>query len=201
MLSNYKMRVNNEAESKEAKELFKGLGYLVVNHIDREKGFIVASKGATSPLNFDYWCSVENELTISQLRDLVAQSKKEQGLISGVEAFNANMDGERVLWRYKENDWQEWTDLTAWSKSALTDSNYSFKLKPNTVKIEIEIPAPFEPEDDDEVYFIDCDTKRGYSSDVIGQGCDPDWIQFGAWKSEDEIKQVVAALRSALTNK
>ena len=195
------MRVNNEAESKEAKELFKGLGYLVVNHIDREKGFIVASKGATSPLNFDYWCSVENELTISQLRDLVAQSKKEQGLISGVEAFNANMDGERVLWRYKENDWQEWTDLTVWSKSALTDSNYSFKLEPNTVKIEIEIPAPFEPEDDDEVYFIDCDTKIGYSSDIIGQGCDHDWIQFGAWKSEAEIKQVVAALRSALTNK
>jgi len=43
--------------------------------------------------------------------------------------------------------------------------------------------------------FIDSDNKRGYSSDTIGKGCKEYWIQFGAWKSEDEIKQVVAALR------
>ena len=71
MLGNYKIRVNNEDESKEVQELFKELGYLVVNHIDREKGFIVVSKEATSPLNFDYYCSVENELTLPQLKDLV----------------------------------------------------------------------------------------------------------------------------------
>ena len=213
MLDFYKIRVNNESESKEAQELLFELGYYwaFANigknfHYEEKDIFLFANSGgiiATGMLkDIDYFNNSEaKEITLPQLRDLVTKSKKEQGLISGVEAFNANMNGERVLWRYKENDWQEWTDLTAWSKSALTDSNYSFKLKPNTVKIEIEIPAPFEPEDDDEVYFIDCDTKRGYSSDVIGQGCDPDWIQFGAWKSEDEIKQVVAALRSALTSK
>ena len=213
MLVNYKIRVNTKAESKEAQELLFELGYywayrsigkkFIYEENDvflftNEDGTI--GTGVVEDTDFFNYNSAK-EITLPQLRDIVVQSKKEQGLINGADAFNANMIGERVLWRYKENDWQEWTDLTSWSKSALTDYNYSFKLKPNTVKIEIEIPATFEPKDGDEVYFIDCDTKRGYSSDIIGQGCDPDWIQFGAWKSEDEIKQVVAALRSTLTTK
>ena len=213
MLVNYKIRVNTKAESKEAQELLFELGYYWAYRsigkkfiYEENDVFLFTNEDGTIGTGVvedtDFFNSNSaKEITLPQLRDLVVQSKKEQGLINGADAFNANMIGERVLWRYKENDWQEWTDLTAWSKSALTDYNYSFKLKPNTVKIEIEIPAPFEPKYGDEVYFIDCDTKRGYSSDIIGQGCDPDWIQFGAWKSEDEIKQVVAALRSTLTTK
>lgn len=44
MLNNCKILVNNEADSKEAKELLFELGCRVVNRIDVEKGFIVASK-------------------------------------------------------------------------------------------------------------------------------------------------------------
>ena len=74
---------------------------------------------------------------------------------------------------------------------------YKFRLKPRTITINnIEVPAPFEPKDGDEVYFIDCETNRGYSSDAIGGGCEEQWIQFGAWRTEEEIKQVVSALRS-----
>ena len=74
---------------------------------------------------------------------------------------------------------------------------YQFRLKPRTITLNnIEVPAPFEPKDGDEVYFIDCETNRGYSSDVIGHGCEDNWIQFGAWRTEEEIKQVVSALRS-----
>ena len=74
---------------------------------------------------------------------------------------------------------------------------YKFRLKPRTITINgIEVPAPFEPKDGDAVYFIDCETNRGYSSDAIGGGCAEQWIQFGAWRTEEEIKQVVSALRS-----
>ena len=70
-MDNYKVKVNNEAESKEVQGLFFELGYVVVNNIDCEKGYVVASKNAESPINFDYWQDVKNIVTIQQLRDLV----------------------------------------------------------------------------------------------------------------------------------
>lgn len=114
-------------------------------------------------------------------------------LISGKEAFNANMNGECVLWRYKENDWQEWEDFTAWSKAALTDHNYTFKLKPQTITINgIEVPVPFEPKVGEKYWFIADYTSHGYSDTQEGTGINS---SIGKWKSEDEVKQVVAALR------
>ena len=74
---------------------------------------------------------------------------------------------------------------------------YKFRLKPRTITINgIEVPEPFEPKEGDLVYFIDCESRQGYSKDVIGEGCEPEWTQFGAWRTEEEIKQVVSALRS-----
>ena len=115
-------------------------------------------------------------------------------LISGKEALIALANGEEVEY-YKH----EWMDVNRLSVRDLTssDSMYKFRLKPRTITINgIEVPAPFEPEHGDEVYFVDCETNKGYSSDVIGWGCEERWIQFGAWRTEDEIKQVVKALRS-----
>ena len=53
-MKDLKIRVADEAESKEAQELFFELGYMVVNNMDCEKGYIVASKNAESPINFNY---------------------------------------------------------------------------------------------------------------------------------------------------
>ena len=210
MLGKYKIRVNNKAESKEAQELLFELGYYWAYRSIGKKFFYEESDvflfanvdgviGAEGIGNADFFNSNSaKEITLPQLRDLVTQSKKEQGLISGADALRALVDGKEV--EYFTDKWV-CCDSKQLVVSWYLDDVYQFRLKPSTVKIEIEIPAPFEPEDDDEVYFIDCDTKRGYSSDVIGQGCCPEWIQFGAWKSEDEIKQVVSALRSALASK
>lgn len=71
MLGNYKIRVKNKEERKEAQELFFELGCVVVNHRDNDRGFIVASKEAKSPIHFDYWCVVEKEITLPKLRDMV----------------------------------------------------------------------------------------------------------------------------------
>ena len=214
MLGNYKIRVDSKAESKEAQELLFELGYYwayrnIGKKFSYEESdvFLFANAdgiiGAGGIENTDFFNSNSaKEITLPQLRDLVVQSKKEQGLISGVEAFNASMNGERVLWRYKENDWQEWDEFTAWSKSALTDSNYSFKIKPSTVKIEIEVPAPFDPKVGDYVYFLCSDETKGYAETTL-EDTPTNWgfVQFGAWRTEKEIKQVVTALRSALTTK
>lgn len=71
-MENYKVKVSSEAESKEVQNLLFDLGYMVVNNMDCEKGYIVASKNAESPINFDYWHNVENIVTLAELRDMVA---------------------------------------------------------------------------------------------------------------------------------
>lgn len=70
--------------------------------------------------------------------------------------------------------------------------NY-FRLKPRTITLNnIEIPAPFEPKDGDRYwYLLDCDSGYDYD-DYRGQD-----TCFGFWRTEEEIKQVVSALRSA----
>lgn len=70
----------------------------------------------------------------------------------------------------------------------------AFRLKPRTITLNgIEVPAPFEPKDGDEVWCISDDHGCGY--------CMYDWqinhsVVIGAWRTESEIKQVVSALRS-----
>ena len=114
-------------------------------------------------------------------------------LISGKEALIALANGKEVEYLYGT----EWESVTGNQIliTALIGDKFKFRLKPRTTKVELEIPAPFKPKDGDEFYFIDCETARGYSIDVMGQGCDGAWAQFGAWRTEKEVKQVVAALR------
>ena len=74
--------------------------------------------------------------------------------------------------------------------------NY-FRLKPRTITINgIEVPAPFEPKEDCQVWIIDdgkTDNCRKYNYEVEG---DKRNTFIGMWRTEDEIKQVVSALRS-----
>lgn len=196
-MDNYKIKVNDEAESKEAQELFFELGYIVVNHVDNEKGFIVVSKEADSPFNFGYWCSVDKELTLPQLRDLVVLKRNDvkdathrdkrdesiyltsdkviyywQGewcksainksndyenyiansltpitqpqdpaLISGADVLRALADGKEVEGFSEENE--EWIPIVYFSVQEVVNGLYKFRLKPQTIKLNLEIPAPY----------------------------------------------------------
>lgn len=69
-----------------------------------------------------------------------------------------------------------------------------FRLKPRTILINgIEVPAPFEPKEGDEVWHIFPTLEKGYGW-CYENG--DQMTQFGAWRTEEEIKQVVSALRS-----
>ena len=75
---------------------------------------------------------------------------------------------------------------------------YQFRLKPRTITLNnIEIPAPFEPKDGDKYYHISIQASTGYGWD---EWEDSDYDArasiFGAWRTEEEIKQVVSVLRS-----
>ena len=111
-------------------------------------------------------------------------------LISGKEA--------KLAWA--NNKEIEYMPLNKWNLlggstplSIFDRDDVKFRLKPRTITINgIEVPAPFEPKDGDEVWFISDDHPCGYAViDLHKQK-----FQFGAWRTESEIKQVVKALRS-----
>lgn len=120
--------------------------------------------------------------------------QSEQGLISGADALRALADGKEVEYSYV-GDWFDIDLKTGLGIFRRTD--VAFRLKPSTITLNIEIPAPFEPKDGEYCYIISDQAQDGW----IKTKHDNDFTYaFGAWRTEEEIKQVVAALRGALKN-
>ena len=202
-MSNYKIRVNNESESKEAQVLFFELGGSI-DSCDRF-GMVCLSDGRVYTDRVEFFEEYDDceEITLHQLRDLVAQSKNEQGLISGADALRALADGKDVEY-WCENDpsiQKRWTPIRALNEYRLSyfledKPRFEFRLKPRTITLNVEIPAPFEPKEGDVYWHISPVNECGYKSKTYQEEFNS--TQFGAWRTEDEIKQVVAALRGAL---
>ena len=109
-------------------------------------------------------------------------------LISGKEALIAQSNNQEV--EYFDEMLGEWVymDMTHHFKR-------DFRLKPRTITINgIELPAPFEPKDGEDcrAYVIDTRNVNGYDWQHSSH-CNPNHI---VWRTEEEIKQVVSALRS-----
>lgn len=136
-------------------------------------------------------------------------------LISGKEALIALANGEEVdacvTHRPKKDEWHWFSakNLTVNEIEAMETEGdpdgeniraIAFRLKPRTIKLNgIEVPAPFKPKHGDEIWFLHPDYGCGY----LDGDYDPaeSYAQFGAWRTEEEIKQVVAALRSVFNEK
>lgn len=113
---------------------------------------------------------------------------KEVGLISGADALRAIADGENVEVRALGANWIDAKNSNH-PFGMFFDKDFEFRFKPHTVKFEIEIPPPFEPENGEHYWFICPYQESGYS---WGHFYDGDHrIQFGAWRTEDEVKVVV----------
>lgn len=122
-------------------------------------------------------------------------------LISGKEALIALANGSVV----QGNIGFGWIDIDINDdillNSFITERNrdgiaVKFRLKPRTITINgIEVPAPFKPTEDCLAFIIDdgkTDGWKAYGYEVDGDATS----QFlGLWRTEDEIKQVVVALR------
>ena len=128
-------------------------------------------------------------------------------LISGKEALIALANGDNVESKkigLVERDDISWLDTPKTRQLTVLDfisGQWHFRLKPKTITINgIEVPAPFEPKNGEDFYYLDC------TSDNYGGWAKTSWRNvesdsfknntvFGAWRTEEEIKQVVAALR------
>lgn len=131
-------------------------------------------------------------------------TEPEQGLISGADALRALLYGNDVQVHESTYKKEIWFDLkkTKFTPSEILEEKVrdkpyklTFRLKPSTIKLELEIPAPFEPKEGDLYWFITSRTEKGYSSRNHKFSHGNSGFQFGAWRTEEEIKQVVASLR------
>lgn len=120
-------------------------------------------------------------------------------LISGKEALIALANGQKVL--IKRERWANWDDLTDdFTLEVFGLNEYQFRLKPRTVNLNgIEVPAPFEPKSMEDFYVIDGTHSQGW---INGSPANPSLsMRSPKWRTEEEIKQVVVALRSVFNVK
>ncbi len=252
-MDNYKIKVNDEAESKEAQELFFELGYSWLGcgkYYNRIGNYtFITAYPDEMLLRMGWGGDTDKELTLPQPQDLVVLKRNDvkdathrdkrdesiyltsdkviyywQGewcksainksndyenyiansltpitqpqdpaLISGADVLRALADGKEVEGFSEENE--EWIPIVYFSVQEVVNGLYKFRLKPQTIKVELELPKPFEPEEDCHVYILDdgkTDGYRRYSYEVHG---DKGNTFIGIWRTEEEIKQVVEQLR------
>lgn len=114
------------------------------------------------------------------------------GLLNNNEAKLAWANGEQLqVAHLTQKEWETLTDN--YMLSVFDDNNYVFRLTPRTITINgIEVPTPFEPKEG-EIYWYITDSDCGYG---YVENKEVSRVGIAAWRTEDEIKQVVAALRS-----
>ncbi|MGQ1316570.1 hypothetical protein ACT400_12905 [Acinetobacter baumannii] len=128
--------------------------------------------------------------------------EKDPALISGDVAL-ANVHKHIVQYLHDDEPYGRWTTITdnLWSQYHLgmfldPDTKFKFRFKPQTIKVELELPKPFEPQVGEWYFFVSTENDCGYSTDKF-EGLDRDVIQtqFGAYRTANEVEQVVEQLR------
>lgn len=250
-MDNYKIKVNDEAKSKEAQELFEQLGYS--NGQSKRFGFVYTQNGeigCDSMEHWDYYNDLCQELTLPKLRDLVVLKRndvKDANCIDKKrEAWYLASDGTYYAWQYRKLCWDTESDACveahdikpinqpqdpalisgaeaklAWANGVdiqiknvncvnwydLDESKYNldifdnvrvdFRLKPQTIKLELELPKPFKPRDGDDCFIVDSEQEDGFCRFTFSEdlGFHQNFIQFGVYKTEDDVKKAVEQLR------
>ena len=126
-------------------------------------------------------------------------------LISGKEALIALANGETVEMTDSEVD-MPWTEICVKNNDFFgrvepcpwmfinTPEHIQFRLKPRTITINgIEVPCNKSKHDKDSVVWIISTASENWYDWIYGSDCDSNTLY---WETEEEIKQVVAALRS-----
>lgn len=129
---------------------------------------------------------------------------QDPALISGADVPALIKKGESVQFRsvFNVQGGGEWQDLNLerdeeeFSLGDLINTRFEWRLKPQTIKLELELPKPFEPQMGDRYWIIHPAFKRGYTEGMFGEADKHEaFQQFGAYRTEDDVKQAVEQLR------
>ena len=121
-------------------------------------------------------------------------TKVDEGkLISGKEALIALANGEIVETRKKDDSM--WSSVGFFAVNVFKDENWLFRIAPRTISINgIEVPAPADDKDyhHQGIWILNSLEPKEYGYVVLDI---TDELPRYWWKSEEEVKQVVSALR------
>lgn len=200
-MKEYSVKVNGEeSKIREALSILNKLGYSAWAKEQTPEWFINRRAGwfhfghENKKIEWDHK-GVEpyrEAITMDQLRTMTNQ---QQRLIGGAEAKLAWAKGEQV--EYKGNIVNKWVILGNHNPlSVFDDEDFVFRIKPNTLTINIKIPAPFVPKEGEECCYLSDESIDGYHTvDYNSERYSN--MAYGLYRPCD-IKQVVAALRGAL---
>lgn len=131
---------------------------------------------------------------------------QDPSLISGADALRALADGEEVE-ASTECSPTIWEDAANYSaneflaeETAETEDYCSmklfFRLKPQTIKLDLELPKPFEPKDGEVYYYLKPSNAWGFGCGEWGDdSMQNEYIQYGAWPTKEDVLKVVEQLR------
>ncbi|MFK7255928.1 hypothetical protein ABBZ21_14950 [Acinetobacter baumannii] len=128
---------------------------------------------------------------------LVEQAKKfiTSDHLNRFEAAEAHLEGHPVQFMLANGDF---IDITSDTTLGIfeKDGGYSFRIKPQTIKVELDLPKPFEPKVGDIYWFLSPFYSTGYDHCTFANdSSDKLHVQYGAYRSEDDVKKAVEQLR------
>jgi len=198
--------LNGEAVSYEHQELtLPQLRDLVVlhrndvkdaTHTDGERKGFLSSDGVEYFWNvYDLEWFKAKQMTFAY--EKFTPIKKEQGLISGADALRALADGKEIEWKDENGIW--WALGGAWTWNQIINGMggiEALRLKPRTIKLEIEIPVCGKNYKHGQlIWVLNSLEPKEYCSVILDES---DELPAYWWETEEEIKQVVAAWRGGI---
>ncbi|MEW0895323.1 hypothetical protein KWF57_18460 [Acinetobacter baumannii] len=130
---------------------------------------------------------------------------QDPALISGAEALRALADGKDVEYNWLNQKSSQWMlisdELKQFSLYEILNGTtefgaIKFRLKPQTIKLELELPKPFEPKDGEVYYYLKPSNAWGFGCGEWGDdSMQNEYIQYGAWPTKEDVLKVVEQLR------
>ncbi|MFI9938508.1 hypothetical protein [Acinetobacter baumannii] len=129
---------------------------------------------------------------------LVEQAKKfiTSDHLNRFEAAEAHLEGHPVQFMLANGDF---IDITSDTTLGIfeKDGGYSFRLKPQTIKLELELPKPFEPKDGEVYHYIQLTNDTGVDcKHYCDDKYDRNHLRMGVWRTEADAKQALEVLKS-----
>ncbi|EXB85564.1 hypothetical protein J542_0543 [Acinetobacter baumannii 299505] len=130
-----------------------------------------------------------------ELKPILPVKNQDPALFSIDDVWKAFWKNQKVQYSFDDdNHWQD--DIESLKIEDIKSGHYQFRLKPQTIKVELELPKPFEPKEGDIYWFISPFYSTGYDHCTFANdSSDKLHVQYGAYRSEDDVKKAVEQLR------
>lgn len=163
-------------------------------HADQDRRAYLDSEG-----KYHFYIHAENKWNYSQDVQYVGKYLKpivqlqDPALISGAEALRALADGKDVEFKHES---QGWVPCLGLNIESVLGGWHQMRLKPQTIKVELELPKPFEPKVGEVYYYLKPGNAWGFGCGEWGDdSMQNEYIQYGAWPTKEDVLKVVEQLR------